>query len=321
MKRLFTYLLMWLGFSTAQAELLEGKCAYVQDGDTLKLQIPGQTEEIRIQLHGIDAPEKDQAFSTEARDLLRKLTQGKNIRVEVQDTDRYGRRIGKVYVGKTYVNLEMVKAGLAWHYAGSQDSEIEQAEAAARRTHKGLWQDEDAVNPRDHRKTHGSTHDTPSVTEQKTDTPVLPVGEVLRGKCVYVQDGDSLKFTADGITDEVRVRLHGIDAPEKGQDFSAQSRDLLRKLTLKKNIRLEVLDTDRYGRYIAKVYVGKTYVNLEMVKAGLAWHYSHHADTKADADLKKAQQSARKTKKGLWAGDNPINPREYREQHGTIHRG
>ena len=323
MKRLFSYLLMWLGFSTAHAELLEGKCAYVQDGDTLKLQIPGQAEEVRIQLHGIDAPEKDQAFSTESRDLLRKLTQGKNIRVEVQDTDRYGRRIGKVYVGSTYVNLEMVKAGMAWHYAGSQDAEIEQAETSARRSHRGLWSDANAINPREHRKTHGTAHDITPTPETPSGTPAppsQPIGTILKGKCVYVQDGDSLKFIVDGDAEEVRVRLHGIDAPEKGQEFSAQAREHLRKLTLKKNIRLELLDTDRYGRYIAKVYVGKTYVNLEMVKAGLAWHYSHYADSAADADLKKAQQSARKTKKGLWAGDNPINPREYREQHGTIHQ-
>lgn len=145
-------------------------------------------------------------------------------------------------------------------------------------------------------------------------------GELMEGKCSYVQDGDSLKFIPKGETEEIRVRLHGIDAPEKGQEFSNQSREMLRKLTHKKNIRVEVQDTDRYGRSVAKVYVGNTYVNLEMLRAGLAWYYSHHADSKKDADLQKAQQSARKAAKGLWANPDAVTPRRFREKNGTIHQ-
>ena len=321
MKRFFSWLLIWFGLSTAHGELMEGKCAYVQDGDSLKLQIPGRAEEVSIRLHGIDAPEKDQAFSEESRAMLRRLTQGKNICVDVQDTDRYGRYLGKVYVGTTYVNLELVKAGLAWHYDGSRDVDIEQAEAAARKAHRGLWSDDSAINPREYRKKHGTVHDnrTAEPPSAPLETPSISVGEVLTGKCAYVQDGDSLKFIPDGETEEIRVRLYGIDAPEKGQEFSGQSRELLRKLTLKKNIRVELQDTDRYGRYIVKVYVGSTYVNQEMLRAGLAWYYGHHADSRKDADLQKAQQSARKAAKGLWSNPDAVNPRQFREKHGTIH--
>lgn len=322
MKRFFSWLLLWLGLSTAHAELLEGKCAYVQDGDSLKLQVPGKEEEVRIRLHGIDAPEKDQAFSEESRALLRKLTQGKNVRVDVQDTDRYGRYIGKVYVGKTYVNLELVKAGLAWHYDGTPDADIEEAEATARKAHKGLWSDASAINPREHRKNHGTVYDN-RTTEEPTATeesPAAAIGSVLTGKCTYVQDGDSLKFIPEGATEEVRLRLYGIDAPEKGQEFSRQSREFLSKLTQKKNIRVEVQDIDRYGRYIGKVYVGSTYVNREVLRAGLAWYYTHHADNDRDSDLQKAQQSARKAAKGLWSNPNAVNPRQFREKNGTIHQ-
>lgn len=322
MKRLFSWLLVWLGFSTAHGELMEGKCAYVQDGDSLKLQIPGRAEEVSIRLHGIDAPEKGQAFSEESRAMLRNLTQGKNIRVDVQNTDRYGRYLGKVYVGKTYVNLELVKAGLAWHYDGSRDAVIEQAEAAARMAHKGLWSDAAAINPREHRKKHGTVYDnrTTETPLPPEETPSISIGSILTGKCAYVQDGDSLKFIPDGEAEEVRVRLYGIDAPEKGQEFSNQSREQLRKLTLKKNIRVEIQDTDRYGRYIGKVYIGSTYVNQEMLRAGLAWYYGHHADSKKDADLQKAQQSARKTAKGLWSNPDAVNPRQFREKNGTVHQ-
>lgn len=322
MKRLFSYLLVLFGFSSAHGELLEGKCAYVQDGDSLKLQLPGRAEEVSIRLHGIDAPEKGQAFSEESRAMLRNLTQGKNIRVDVQNTDRYGRYLGKVYVGKTYVNLELVKAGLAWHYDGSRDAVIEQAEAAARMAHKGLWSDTTAINPREHRKKHGTVYDNRTSETPLTQEVTLSIstGSVLTGKCAYVQDGDSLKFIPKGETEEVRVRLHGIDAPEKGQEFSAQSREHLRKLTLKKAIRVEVLDTDRYGRYIGKVYVGNTYVNQEMLRAGLAWYYDHHADNRRDADLQKAQQSARSAGKGLWSNPDAVNPRRFREENGTVHQ-
>lgn len=145
--------------------------------------------------------------------------------------------------------------------------------------------------------------------------------EILQGRCSYVQDGDSLKFIPQGKEkgDEVRVRLYGIDAPEKNQEFSGQSRKKLEKLTRGKKIRLEVMDIDQYDRYVARVYVGKTYVNLEMLKAGLAWHYDYHADDKADAELAKAEAAARKARKGLWSDDSVVNPREHRRVNGTVH--
>lgn len=143
--------------------------------------------------------------------------------------------------------------------------------------------------------------------------------EELVGRCTYVQDGDTLKFIPNGEEAEVRVRLHGIDAPEKEQEFSGQSRKMLTKLTRGKTVRLEVVETDKYGRYVAKVYVGKKYVNLEMVKAGLAWHYDYHADEVEDADLAEAEADARKKRKGLWSDDSVMNPREHRRKHGTVY--
>lgn len=143
--------------------------------------------------------------------------------------------------------------------------------------------------------------------------------EVLRGRCEYVQDGDSLRLIVDGTGEKVRVRLHGVDAPEKNQEFSAQSRKKLEKLTRGKKLRIEVQEIDKYDRYVGKVYVGKTYVNLEMVKAGLAWYYSYHADKTADADLAAAEAAARKARRGLWSDDSVMNPRDHRRIHGTVH--
>ncbi len=141
----------------------------------------------------------------------------------------------------------------------------------------------------------------------------------LWGRCEFVQDGDSLRFLPEGTNECVRIRLYGIDAPEKGQDFAGQSRQLLVKLTRRKRLRVEVQDVDRYGRYVAKVYVGSTYVNEEMLRAGLAWFYSHHADALSNADLAAAEREARSARRGMWGDDSIISPREYRNMHGTVH--
>lgn len=148
----------------------------------------------------------------------------------------------------------------------------------------------------------------------------LSTAQTLYGRCSYVQDGDSLKFVQEGQSREVRVRLYGIDAPEKKQDFAAQARKKLEKLARGKKIRLEVMDTDRYGRYVAKVYVGQTYVNLEMLKAGLARFYIFYADAEKDSALADAEIAARKARRGLWSSDVAVNPREHRCTHGTVHR-
>lgn len=144
--------------------------------------------------------------------------------------------------------------------------------------------------------------------------------ELMEGKCTYVQDGDSLKLIPQGSTEEIRVRLYGIDAPEKGQEFSGQSRALLNKLVRNKQLRLEIRDKDSYGRYIAAVYVGDTYVNREMIRAGLAWFYEHHADLNRDADLARALAAAKKSHLGIWSSPSPISPRQYRETHGNFHK-
>jgi endonuclease YncB( thermonuclease family) len=144
--------------------------------------------------------------------------------------------------------------------------------------------------------------------------------EILQGRCSYVQDGDSLKFIPSGENEEVRVRLYGIDAPEKSQEYAGQSRKKLEKLIRGKRIRLEVMDKDKYGRFVAKVYVGETYVNLEMLRAGLAWHYEYYADKKNDHALVKAEEDARLARKGVWSADSQVvHPREHRRAHGTEH--
>ena len=66
----------------------------------------------------------------------------------------------------------------------------------------------------------------------------------------------------------------------------------------------------RYGRILGSAFLGETDINLQMVRNGCAWHYSHFDKTSAYAA---AEREARMAKRGLWATDNPINPHQWRK--------
>jgi endonuclease YncB( thermonuclease family) len=74
---------------------------------------------------------------------------------------------------------------------------------------------------------------------------------------------------------------------------------------------VDIKRKDRYGRHVGKIYAQEVYINLEMVKAGLAWHYKQYA--KKDADLATAEQEAREAKRGLWQSSTAIAPWTYRK--------
>lgn len=320
-KRLFAFLILLCGGSVASAETLHGKCSYVQDGDSLKFVQQGHSEEVRVRLYGIDAPEKNQEFAGLSRKKLEKLTRGKKIRLEVVDTDQYGRYVAKVYVGKTYVNLEMVKAGLAWHYDfhadETEDAALAKAEAAARKARKGLWSSDTIVNPREHRRTNGTVHSEPeeqrgaepvvaparrkSTSEAKAEFPAFPPDAVvLYGVCRHVQDGDSLCLVEEGAAEQTIIQLHGVDAPERYMPFAEEARALAKKLAERQQIAVVVETVDRFGRTVGRVYVGKNCLNEQIIRAGFARCHGKYADTVKDADLLEAQQAAQDARKGLW---------------------
>lgn len=139
--------------------------------------------------------------------------------------------------------------------------------------------------------------------------------EELLGKCVGVADGDTCTILINS-NESRRIRFYGIDAPESGQDFGKKAKEYCSNLIFGKTIKVIGLDTDRFGRTVGKVYVDDKYVNLEMVKAGFAWHYAYYSPN--DYDLAEAEKEARKNKLGLWIQPNPIEPREYRRSNKPI---
>lgn len=119
-----------------------GRVTSISDGDTLTLLVPDGTsfKQVKVRLGEIDTPESKQPYGSRARQALSDLAFGKQARVVVQDTDRYGRTVGRVYVGGTDVNAEMVKQGAAWVYRQfAKDQSLFRLEEQARAAKLGLW--------------------------------------------------------------------------------------------------------------------------------------------------------------------------------------
>ncbi len=132
------------------------------------------------------------------------------------------------------------------------------------------------------------------------------------GKVIAIIDGDTYDILLDG-NKTVRIRMEGIDAPEKGMPFYRVAKKYLGELCFEKNVRLEIHDTDSRGRKIAFTYLDDgTEISHEMIKAGLAWHFTKY---NKDEDLATLEVQARESKLGLWTDESPMPPWDNRSLH------
>lgn len=139
MRALAFFLIFLLIAPVAFAEQLTGKVVGISDGDTLTL-LTESKQQVKIRLAEIDTPESGQPYGSRARQALSDLAFGKQARVAVTDQDRYGRTVGRVYVGEMDVNAELVRQGAAWVYRQyAHDKALFTLEEEARRTQRGLW--------------------------------------------------------------------------------------------------------------------------------------------------------------------------------------
>ncbi|MCI0719652.1 MAG: thermonuclease family protein, partial [Acidobacteria bacterium] len=109
----------------------------------------------------------------------------------------------------------------------------------------------------------------------------------------------------------------GIDAPEKSQAYGNVSKQHLSELVFGQNVTVAYDKTDRYGRTVGTVLGNGRDVNLEQVRAGLAWHYKQYQGEQAPNDrtaYAQAEVNARKNRLGLWRDVNPIPPWEFRRK-------
>lgn len=132
------------------------------------------------------------------------------------------------------------------------------------------------------------------------------------GKVISIIDGDTYDLlTKDNKT--IRIRMEGIDAPEKGMPFYKISKNYLGKLCFQKDIKLVVTSKDAYGRYLGYTYLKDgTELSQEMIKAGLAWHFKKY---NSDSILSNLEIEARNLKLGLWIDKNPMPPWVNRSLH------
>jgi endonuclease YncB( thermonuclease family) len=138
--------------------------------------------------------------------------------------------------------------------------------------------------------------------------------ERLNGRVVGVADGDTVTVL-DASRQQHKIRLMGIDAPEKKQAFGNKSKQALSDLVFNKQVSVEFSKTDRYGRTIGKILVDGLDANLEQVKKGMAWHYKQYQKEQSSVDrtaYAKAEELAKAKKLGLWFDPSPTPPWDFR---------
>lgn len=140
--------------------------------------------------------------------------------------------------------------------------------------------------------------------------------ETLVGRVVGVSDGDTV-ILLDASRAQHKIRLEGIDAPEKRQPFGEVSKQNLARLIFGKAVKVHYEKRDRYDRIVGKVLVDGSDVCLRQIQDGMAWHFKRYQNEQSAADrlaYESAEQQARLARRGLWRDRRPIPPWKFRKQ-------
>lgn len=136
-------------------------------------------------------------------------------------------------------------------------------------------------------------------------------------RVVGVSDGDTVTVL-DANKVQHKIRVAGVDAPEKKMEFGNRSKEHLSDLVFGKTVSIPDVKVDKYGRTVSRIFVNGTDAGLEQVKAGLAWHYKQYEVEQSPADrasYSAAELKARAAKLGLWSQGTPVRPQDFR--HGS----
>ncbi|HCR2142849.1 TPA: thermonuclease family protein [Enterobacter hormaechei subsp. steigerwaltii] len=141
--------------------------------------------------------------------------------------------------------------------------------------------------------------------------PVVAEADIT-GKIVRVLDGDTVEILAGNVA--TRVRLNGIDAPEKAQPFGQRSKQALTAIVSGKTV-LAVGDRrDGYGRLLATLILNGRDINATQVSSGMAWVYRYQGHA-TEPEYLRYEQDARTARRGLWSEGEPVEPAIWRKQH------
>jgi len=136
--------------------------------------------------------------------------------------------------------------------------------------------------------------------------------ETLIGRAVTVFDGDSFVLLSG--EEQISIRLAEIDTPEVGQDWFENAHRALETKIVRQQVRVDVTDTDRYGRSVGKVWRGERDINREMIAEGHAWAYRQYL---RDESLMEDEAAAREAAIGLWSLPDPMAPWRWRRQRAN----
>jgi endonuclease YncB( thermonuclease family) len=143
----------------------------------------------------------------------------------------------------------------------------------------------------------------------------ISAGPLTPGLVVAISDGDTITLLTED-KQQLKVRLAGIDTPEKKQAFGTKARDHLASRIFKQDVEVDLRKKDQYGRYLGVIYIGGVDMNQSMIQDGYAWFYKHYAKEQPKEEALRyanAERDARLKKRGLWADPNPVPPWEFRK--------
>jgi endonuclease YncB( thermonuclease family) len=139
-------------------------------------------------------------------------------------------------------------------------------------------------------------------------------GWAFEARVVGVTDGDTVTVL-DASKTQHKIRLAGIDAPEKSMPFGNRAKEHLSSLVFGKDVVIDGQKLDRYQRRVAKVLLANRDTGLAMIESGHAWHYAKY-EREQDANdrllYREAQAAARSARRGLWVDPEPVAPWDWR---------
>jgi micrococcal nuclease len=146
---------------------------------------------------------------------------------------------------------------------------------------------------------------------KRTRLPRVTPSKPFSGRVTRISDGDTLWVTLDGGRKRAKIRLHGIDTPERAMPFGERAHRELRAMAADQRVRVVPLAKDRYRRVVGKVFRGERDLGAALLGAGLAWHYKRYDKDPRYAAL---ERQARQAKRGLWAQTSPQAPWDFRRR-------
>lgn len=144
---------------------------------------------------------------------------------------------------------------------------------------------------------------------------VVNAADLIPVKVVGVTDGDTIKVIINGI--ETRIRLYGIDAPEKAQSFGQVATSALKQAITGHTVTVQAIDQDRYGRTVALVFADGSNINETMVRSGNAWVYRQYCREYFCRSWSSLEATAREAKLGLWQ-EEAEPPWKYRKNKTAL---